>query len=142
MINIVNLVIYIGVSLIVLVLLFDNVRQRIKKIKFKKLSTKLGLEKIQALKELNIAISNKQLEQSEGFVNFLTESRDWAFTYIQEVQEALKEFDNTVVPILEYQKTYGKVLGTNTHSNNIDEISLAYDKLKSVLPKENITPNN
>lgn len=142
MINLIDLAIYIGISLIISILLFDNVRQRIKKTKLKKVAVQLGLDKIQALKELNLAISNKELEQSEGFINFLTESRDWAFTYIQEVQEALKEFDKTVVPIFDYQKTYGKVLGPTTHSNTLDEVSLAYDKLKTVLPQETTTPNN
>jgi hypothetical protein len=42
---------------------------------------------------------SKKVEQTEGFVRFISQSRDWAFKYIEDVQKdlvSLKEvFDNT-----------------------------------------------
>ena len=35
---------------------------------------------------------DKNLNTNEGFVKFLSDSRDWAFAYIEEVQLVLKKF--------------------------------------------------
>jgi len=84
----------------------------------------------------------KSLEQTEGFLKFISDSRDWAFEYIEEVQQALQDFDLQMEPIIEWSRTYGIVNGDNAHTEALEKISLAYDKLKSVLPEENKTPNN
>lgn len=84
----------------------------------------------------------KSLEQTEGFLKFISDSRDWAFGYIEEAQQALQDFALEMEPIIEWSKTYGIVNGDNAHTEALEKISLAYDKLKSVLPEENETPNN
>jgi hypothetical protein len=84
----------------------------------------------------------KTLEQTEGFLKFVSDSRDWAFEYIEEVQSALEEFDAKVYPILEWSKTYGIVNGDNAHTEALENISLAYEQLKKVMPENNQTPNN
>lgn len=94
------------------------------------------------VEELYQDIENAKLEQTDGFLKFVSESRDWAFQYIEEVQTALSEFDKSVAPDLEWANTFGQVLGENSHTNVLKRISEAYDKLKEVLPKENQTPNN
>lgn len=91
-----------------------------------------------ALKE----IQNNKLTESDGFLKFISDSRDWAFQYIEEVQKALTEFDNEVAHKFEWAKTYGMVVNGGTHGKVLDEISVAYDKLKSVLPENTETPNN
>lgn len=87
-------------------------------------------------------IENVKLQQTDGFLKFVSDSRDWAFQYIEEVQAALSEFDKEVAPSLEWATTYGMVNGTSAHTDTLQQISDAYDKLKSVLPKETETPNN
>jgi hypothetical protein len=94
------------------------------------------------VEELYQDIENAKLEQTDGFLKFVSESRDWAFQYIEEVQIALSEFDKNVAPELEWAKTFGMVLGETAHTETLRKISEAYDKLKEVLPKENQTPNN
>ena len=94
------------------------------------------------VEELYQDIENAKLEKTDGFLKFVSESRDWAFQYIEEVQTALSEFDKSVAPELEWANTFGQVLGENAHTNTLRKISEAYDKLKEVLPKENQTPNN
>ena len=86
--------------------------------------------------------SEKELEGTDGFLKFVSDSRDWAFQYIEEVQKALSEFDEKIIPILEWEKTYGTVNGNNPHLEHMKEISEAYNKLKKVLPQETETPNN
>jgi hypothetical protein len=94
------------------------------------------------VEELYQDIENAKLEQTDGFLKFVSESRDWAFQYIEEVQAALSEFDKDVTPTIEWANTFGQVLGETAHTNALKRISEAYDKLKEVLPKENQTPNN
>ena len=94
------------------------------------------------VEELYQDIENAKLEQTDGFLKFVSDSRDWAFQYIEEVQTALSEFDKEVAPKLEWATTFGMVNGENAHTSILQNISEAYDKLKEVLPKENQTPNN
>jgi len=94
------------------------------------------------INELYKELSARELSESDGFVKFISQSRDWAFEYIEEVQKALAEFDKEVAPRLEWANTYGRVAGDTIHTETITKISEAYDKLKIVLPKDNQTPNN
>ena len=87
-------------------------------------------------------IENKKLEDTDGFLKFVSDSRDWAFEYIEEVQKALAEFDEVVAPQLEWATTYGTLAGESVHINTVNTISEAYIKLKTVLPKNTETPNN
>lgn len=86
-------------------------------------------------------IENMKLEKSDDFIKFLSDSRDWAFTYIEDVQAKISEFDKQIQEIAEWNRTYGSVVGDTPHNSKIEEINLAYDKIRSLLP-ENKTPNN
>jgi len=54
----------------------------------------------------------------------------------------LAEFDEEVAPQLEWANNYGNLAGDTVHTETITKISEAYNKLKSVLPKNDETPNN
>ena len=97
---------------------------------------------IQKLDELSKELSSRELSETDGFVKFISQSRDWAFEYIEEVQKVLNEFDEEIAPRLNWANTYGKTAGDTVHTETITKISEAYDKLKSVLPKNTETPNN
>ena len=86
--------------------------------------------------------STKELSETDGFVKFISQSRDWAFQYIEEVQTALSEFDKSVDPLLKWAMRFGILNGETAHTKILSEISEAYDKLKSVLPENTETPNN
>jgi hypothetical protein len=97
--------------------------------KNKKLSNKLiqfGLDKTMLMERLEkISGSGKDgsLEQSEGFLKFVSDSRDWAFKYIEDVQEAISEFNSAVA------------------SKDDERIESALNSLKSFLP-DNEEENN
>jgi hypothetical protein len=95
-------------------------------------------EYVNVLQELE----NKKLEKSDDFVKFLSDSRESAFQYIENVQENLTKFDKQITKIIKWNETYGSAIGDNPHSNKIKEISVAYKKLKSLLPENTETPNN
>jgi len=97
---------------------------------------------IKEINRLNQQINNKELEGSDGFLKFVSDSRDWAFEYIEQVQRALAEFDEEIAPRLEWANTFGRLAGDTVHTDTIKTISEAYNKLKSVLPENTETPNN
>lgn len=94
------------------------------------------------LEQLSKELSTRELSETDGFVKFISQSRDWAFQYIEEVQKTLAEFDEEVAPRLEWATTYGRLQGDTVHTDTINTISEAYDKLKTLLPKNTETPNN
>ena len=74
--------------------------------------------------ELNTRDSTK-LEQTEGFVKFISESRDWAFKYIEDVQQA-------IVDLGVYEKNI-------VVDSNVPKAVEAYNNLKKFLPNEGTT---
>lgn len=63
---------------------------------------------------------NTSVEQTDGFIKFISDSRDWAFTYIEDVQQALMVYD----------------VALSTDDAKI--INEAYKKLMSFLPEDNV----
>jgi hypothetical protein len=139
----------ISIGIVVTIVLFYTTY---KLIKYRIGFTKLANEYLQQLSDydlllkeinrLNQQINNKELEGSDGFLKFISDSRDWAFKYIEEVQAALAEFEKEIVPQLEWATSYGNLAGDTVHTDTITKISEAYNKLKSVLPENTETPNN
>jgi len=77
-----------------------------------------------------------KLADSESFIKFLSDSRDWAFEYIENVQKELQSFVSAVDPDLEYFDKYGEVGSAYPHYEAMKRISIAYKQLKNLLPKE------
>ena len=86
-------------------------------------------------------VENMKLEKSDDFVKFLSTSREMAFTYIEDAQQKIVEFDKLLQEIAEWNNTYGTVAGNVPHAEKIEQISLAYDSIRELLP-EKPTPNN
>lgn len=135
-------------AVVTLVLFYTTYRL----IKYRIAFTKLANEYLQKLSDnqlllneidrLNQQITNKELENSDGFLKFVSDSRDWAFEYIEQVQKALDEFDKEIAPKLDWATSYGNLAGDTIHTDTITKISEAYNKLKSILPENTETPNN
>lgn len=76
------------------------------------------------------ALEKKPIEQTDGFLKFLEESRDSAFTFIEALQSAIIEFDNNTKNIFE-----------TSRYKDVKEIKQALIVLKNkTLPND--TPNN
>lgn len=86
-------------------------------------------------------VENMKLEKSDDFVKFLSDSRELAFSYIEDVQVKIAEFDKLLQDIAEWNSTYGTVAGNVPHAEKIEQLSLAYDSIRGLLP-EKPTPNN
>lgn len=77
------------------------------------------------------------VEKTDGFLKFISESRELAFGYIETMQEALVKFKDKVGPEIEYMLTYGTATGDNLQSKSFLKIEKAYKELiKETLPVE------
>jgi hypothetical protein len=121
-----------------LFLIADGIRVRASK---KELKTRLLQSEIdksllsEKLLQLMAEKESKGVESTDGFLKFISESRDWAFMYIEDVQRALEEFDTKITPILEYYSTYGSTV-EGLHTDLAIDVRNAYSDLKSMLPSK------
>ncbi len=90
--NWIELVVFFVLVILFFALVYDNLKMRfnVQKVSRQLIQEKLDYDAIviklqEALKEND----KKKLEGTEGFVKFLTESRESAFKYIEEVQESI-----------------------------------------------------
>jgi hypothetical protein len=84
----------------------------------------------------NVEFKNDSDIHKENFIKFLSDSRDWAFGYIEEVQVGLTKFVTDIEPEINYFKEYGDLISMEPNYNSLKKITKAYDELTKLLPKE------
>jgi alpha-L-fucosidase len=73
---------------------------------------------------------------NEDFLKFISDSRDWAYTYIEDVQASLNKFITDIEPEIIYFDEYGVVGTAYPHYYSMKKISGAYKELKKLLPED------
>jgi hypothetical protein len=82
-------------------------------------------------------IKTDESVHKENFLKFISDSRDWAFNYIEDVQKELTSFVSDVDPLIEYFDTYGDVISVERPDYAaMKQISKSYKELKKLLPTE------
>lgn len=71
----------------------------------------------------------------EGFINFLNQSRESAFEYIENVQSTLGNVVTNLSPIVEFHDKYGAIFDTDTR-NQMQVVSNSFRELKKLIPEE------
>jgi hypothetical protein len=89
------------------------------------------IDTIQSSKDMK---TDEEIHQ-ESFLNFVSESIDWAFEYIENVQAALNKFVAETDPSIEYFEKYGDVVA-GPNNELLKKISVSYKELKNILPKD------
>ena len=84
----------------------------------------------------NVEFKNDSDIHKENFIKFLSDSRDWAFAYIEEVQIGLGKFVTDVEPEINYFREYGDISSMQPNYYSLKKITEAYDELTKLLPKE------
>jgi len=77
-----------------------------------------------------------QEESNEAFLKFVSDSRDWAYQYIDDVQSSLSKFITDIEPEIAYFDEYGVVGDAYPHYHSMKKISGAYKELKKMLPED------
>jgi hypothetical protein len=75
----------------------------------------------------------KKDESSEAFLKFVSDSRDWAYSYIESVQEEINSFITLVGPDIEYLDSYKPPIISEEVT---DRLIVGYKKIKDLLPKD------
>lgn len=83
--------------------------------------------------------SKKDYDESrESFIKFLSDSREWAYDYIETVQSGLKNFIKEVEPHIEYYDKYGEAIEGMivSHDYALKTVSKELKELKKLLPEQ------
>jgi hypothetical protein len=81
-------------------------------------------------------IQSDESVHKENFIKFISDSRDWAYEYIEEVQTGLKHFINETAPEIQYFRDYSDTMALAPNYYSMKKISEEYDKLKELLPSD------
>lgn len=81
-------------------------------------------------------IKTDESVHKENFLKFISESRDWAFEYIEEVQNGLSKFIDELEPEINYFKEYGDIGSMAPNYYSMKKFVQEYEKLKMLLPTE------
>ena len=114
-------------------------------IKLKRDISKLFIEKTLLQEYVDLTKSTKIKEDSddsihkENFIKFLSDSRLWAFEYIESVQKGLTKFVSDVDADISHFDEYGETLSMSRPDYpSMKNISKAYKELKVLLPEDEI----
>jgi hypothetical protein len=136
--SIIEFVIFSIFLIVFFVLIFANIKTRLQNNKLKANLTQETINRaivMQEMQKLMTEVDARNSNQNDGFLKFVSDSREAAFKYIEEVQAAINEFDSKVGPAVKYYKETGKMLDRRP-SELVRELSEAYDKLMASMPKE------
>ena len=81
-------------------------------------------------------VKTDQDQSNEDFLKFVSDSRDWAYEYIENVQNSLNKFINDIEPEIAYFDEYGVAGSAYPHYHSMKKISGAYKELKKLLPED------
>lgn len=90
------------------------------------------------LEQKNNLTKSEEEVHKENFIKFLSDSREWAFSYIEQVQDTIKKFVKEVEPQIKYYNKYGVVIEgmVPPHDFALKKISKEFEELKKLLPED------
>ena len=112
-----------------LFLVYDNAKIRIA---LARVSKKL----LQASIDNDILKDDVSIKNSQEYSNFLINSRDQAYSYIETVQDGIAKFVSEVEPEINYFKEYGDIGAMAPNYYSMKKIVEEYEQLKMLLPRE------
>lgn len=125
-------------TILFFILLFKNIQLRIKLSNTTVELLKAHLDKaiisdtLASMKDT----AGRSESSSEAFLKFVSDSRDWAYQYIDDVQASLNKFITDIEPEISYFDEYGVVGSAYPHYHSMKKISGAYKELKKLLPDD------
>jgi hypothetical protein len=115
-------------------LAFEVIRVKILNRGLFKKTVQAELDLLAVSDKLNKVILEHNAEKTDGFLKFMSESRDKAFGYIEDVQAAIQLFEEELGPIVKHYKKTGKPV-SRKQSETLDKIEKIYDILIDLIPK-------
>lgn len=125
------------------ILAFDSVRLRLRIKQINQQIIQSAVDQMALRKSLEKMIANennKNVEKTEGFLKFVSESREWAFKYIEEVQMGIAMFVEELKPTVEHYRNTKRAL-YRKQSETLDKLLHSYDILIKFLPENTKVDN-
>jgi hypothetical protein len=114
MIDLVNLSVFVAYVIIVAFLVVFYIKLTVRYKKTMALLVQSLMDKEELLKKFEEFVNDqsiKAIEETDGFVKFISQSRDWAFEYIEDVQKAIQVLSETPrSDRAQYNEAYKRVL--------------------------------
>lgn len=131
-----DLIIFIAGMVLITVLVYAVITLALRNKMLKKDVAQGLIDQFALMQKLEEALKNtdeKKIEETEGFLKFVSESRDWAFQYIERVQVAIKKFQDVFHP---FAVQYYENKRTRIPKEEFPALVEAYKKLVEELPDE------
>jgi len=132
----IDFIIYILILFIMVYLIAKNITLKAKNMSLTYDTLQAYVDRNIVAEKLNIALMQKdsaELEKTDDFLVFISQSRDWAFAYIETTQEQINNFINDVGPTIDYLEKYSPPILLDEQRLGIIE---GYRKIKSILPED------
>lgn len=110
-------------AIVISVLAFDGIRLRLKLRKYDDDLVLREVEKMSLLAKIetdSMKIAELEATSSDGFLKFISESRDWAFAYIESLQLAIKSLSEAM------------------NNGTEDDVTQAYNKVLEFMPVDDM----
>jgi hypothetical protein len=136
MIELVSFVIFL---LLFFALVYKNIKTSIKLLSVSKELLQANIDKTVLAEKLFESSTRELLKKetdSDAFLKFVSDSRDWAYQYIDDVQSSLNKFITDIEPEIAYFDEYGVASSAYPHYHSMKKISGAYKELKKLLPED------
>lgn len=116
-------------------ILVDNVLTKIKNKNLFIAATQAEIDRIAVYNQTQEILKREaeRVENSDGFLRFVSDSREWAFSYIEEVQSSVNRFKQDLEEIV---SSYDKNGASAISEKEIEKIVLSYKDLLKILPKD------
>jgi hypothetical protein len=83
----------------------------------------------------NVEFKNESDIHKENFIKFLSDSRDWAYEYIEDVQKSIDSIIKKTSDTVKYHKDFGS-LEIEPYATQITILADAIEELKTLLPEQ------
>jgi hypothetical protein len=84
----------------------------------------------------NIEFKNENDIHKENFIKFLSDSRDWSFSYIEDVQTKINKMISELKPDVEYFEKFESLYDGHPSYEILNNFVKSYKELQDLLPKE------
>ena len=85
----------------------------------------------------NIEFKNEDDIHKENFIKFLSDSRDWSFSYIEDVQSKINKMILDLKNDVEYFEKFESLYDGHPSYDMLKNFVKSYKELQDLLPKEN-----
>ena len=83
----------------------------------------------------NVEFKNESDIHKENFIKFLSDSRDWAYEYIENVQKSIDGIIEKTEATIKYHEDFGS-LEIEPYATQITILADAIEELKTLLPEQ------